>query len=162
MPPISVTVPSLPTSRGNVAVSEAAAPHTEYTVQVFYLRNEGLVQNPVAGPAGTPCELVQWSAPYGVKVVVWQAARIGAMPIYPDMDPKDQANEKLLDWKFGPCVPMLMPDGKTYEFVASGVYVYALRVPPNKTVGFSPGSAPVSTGNASQFVAKGNNFRQLF
>src|SRR5438045_7280278 len=97
------------------------APYTTYSMSVTYLNVQGRIQTPVAGPPGTPCEVIQVSAPTGVKVVSWTAARDGAVPTVPDPATVDP-NNILLSYQITPAVPVLMANGQNHRWLMSGVY----------------------------------------
>ena len=129
---------------------------TEYTVSTAYFRCAGVQQVPVAGKEGTPSEFVQWSAPFGRKVVHWLAKAYGDLPVLPDWESKDP-NEELLDYHVTPVLPGLSPDGRRIMTV-TGMYVYGLKVPVDRNQGFKMGALPFGVLSKSANVLRGGNF----
>jgi hypothetical protein len=71
---------------------------------------------------------VQTSAPYGKKIVVISARRIGAQPVLPDPTPSND-NQTLDTVVINEQNPIIMPDMKTRIFITRAQYTYNLTTP---------------------------------
>ena len=103
-------------------------PYTTFKTVTTYGKDNAIIQCPVAGPAGTPAEIVKVSAPYGYKRVDWVAERQGDFPDLPDLEP-DTENQYCKTWFIVASSADLMPDGNTRHFRVEGSYLYLFRVP---------------------------------
>lgn len=131
-------------------------PHTQYSVQTHYFREEGELQIPVADDGEEECEIVRWSQPWGKKMVVWMAQSLG-LPSLPDMNPQT-SNEVLLDVQVSPVAPTSGPGGATL-YTVSGIYTYALRRPPSKEEGYNCGGMPHGSPPALVNVLRQGQFK---
>src|SRR5262249_20052410 len=151
VPPL-LPLPPVPAGR------EGREPATVCLIQTFYLRDEGKLQLPVSGPAGTKAAIVELHAPVGMKFVYWVAARNALLPALPDFRAMAKLGETLAGWMISPIAPGVMIDGVTYEFSCSGTYAYYLDLPPDPKTGLPMGrrsfdSAPgqvLTAANLSQ------------
>lgn len=118
----------LPAADGLWTQAHLEAPFTAYSIQQSYVRNPGITLSPVAGPPGTPADVIQVCAPYGAKVVSWTACRIGLRPLVPDSAPNID-NHVLAHEVVTTHEPVTSEDGQTKLFVISGTYVYLNLLP---------------------------------
>lgn len=134
----------------------AQFPYDEFTQQVDYTVDEGLLQVPVAGPAGTPCEIVRLHGGKGQRTLSFAAQRTGALPELPTPVPQS-ANEVLAGLNIKPAVPSLMADGNAVTRV-EGQYVHFLLTPLDHTKILPMGSAPYDTNTGSTYLLTPNYF----
>jgi hypothetical protein len=149
----------------NWSLEHQAAPYTDYTVETTFDSDAGILQSPVAGPAGTPSDIIQVSAPYDIMIVKWTAKRIGRKPLVPSPLRPNDPNAVLKSKTIVPLAPMMDPDGKTKIYRVSGVYVYQLLLPVEYVnVGYYTMGAPPfqTTGKAdAENVLGGEDFSTL-
>lgn len=104
----------------------------------------------------TPCDVISYAAPFGIKEVVWTAKRSGKPPQKPDPNPTD-TNLVLHSYVFTPLSKTLQEDGITHDYVQSGYYVYICLKPISPTDGYKLGApdfdaATMETSMSSEFV----------
>jgi hypothetical protein len=101
--------------------------YPEWSQQIAYCYQQGILQCPVAGPVGTPCEMIQLHAPIGQKHVPFRIQRQGGRPALPSTVPMN-SNEVLANVVIKPSAAIPMTDGSAAMCV-EGHYEFALRVP---------------------------------
>ena len=101
-------------------------------------RDDGLLVIPVAGPPGTPPEIVRVHAGVELETVSFEANKIGEPPTVPHPDQLDQ-NNLFLSGTQSAAVPMLQVQGNNHSWHISGAYTYVHKKP----VGLD---APLPTG----------------
>lgn len=121
-------------------------PHTSYQVHTRYIRDEGLIQVPVAAPpradgSAVPCEIIRTHAPCEKKVVTWAGERLGEHPFVPQPAPQS-SNEVLGNRVFGPLAPKPTGEGNAYAYGAEGEYTYFCIVPHDVAHPFFMGRQP--------------------
>lgn len=118
-------------------------PYLEFGIRTHIVRDPGLVQQAVAGPAGTPCEILRVHAGKALKVVVFSALRLGAKCQVPSLN-TGSTNEVIGPNHVAFDVPGHLPDGTSIHTMA-GVYVYFLQVMPTEADTLTVGAAPFTT-----------------
>lgn len=114
---------------------------TAYHFYTTYVWDYGLEEMPVAGPPGTPCEIIQSHAPMCRKIVCWVAqADEGADPQAPDWN-TGTANEQLTRKAISSTFLSVRADGGTANTIA-GIYEYILSIPPSDTDPLPMGGPP--------------------
>lgn len=107
-----------------------------YDVQVQYIRLGGVLPLSIAAPEPVEPVFVKTAAERMEKLVIFNVARVGTMPILPDYI-TDDANEVLLDYQITIGNPMLHDaKGLLYKHTASGWYKYGLKTVKTKEIGF--------------------------
>jgi hypothetical protein len=132
------------------------SPYWEYAVSKIVFQDTGLVVNPVAGPAGTPADVVRVMAPYGKMAFRWISKRRGALPIIPSSDLQD-ANAVKRQTYVSMVLPGFLLDG-TKCYVVEGLYLYDLRVPYKETDPILIGALPYTSESASANVLQPGNY----
>ena len=127
----------------------AVAPYDEFSQQVSYVADDGLLQIPVAGPPGTPCEIVRQHAGVGQRLTAFAAQRTGALPELPTADPQFPG-EVLAGTRITPCIPSLMADG-TGVVRVEGSYVHFLLQPLTHKNYLPMGAAPFDEATGDQY-----------
>jgi hypothetical protein len=88
-----------------------------------YYADNGLLEIPVAGPPGTPCQIVRVHAGYGIRTSSWDASKRGTPPAMPS--PEDTpSGDTLLSYEINLAQPRLDVNQGGLSFAASGTYVY--------------------------------------
>jgi hypothetical protein len=103
----------------------------------------GVLPVPVAGPPGTPPKLIQFHAPFQLRLVAWIVTRWGAAPQLPHWDTGNPA-EVLIHHDISAGGPVITQFAQSWQ-KATGLYVYCLTDPINPTVD----GVPVGTNLAS-------------
>lgn len=132
-----------------------------YDWQNTYFDGKGLLQLPMAGPAGTPAKFVRTNGGNAQRVLSWMAFRFGEIPVIPEPGPTDP-NERLLDAQITPAKPMVLPDGVRHGFFISGVYYYGQAVATKVDDGLRFGIGPDDTTGATAYILKKPNFKDVF
>jgi hypothetical protein len=128
---------------------------------VSYVIDPGLRQIPVAGPPGTPCQIVRKHGGKGRKTIQWFAVGWGAKPPLPSSNTQ-QPNEVLADWEVGKPAEGKWLDGQDVVGVF-GRYEYFLQQAPtpNDTLSFC--TAPwASSPSVSVYSLSPADFSSLF
>jgi hypothetical protein len=109
---------------------------------------------PVAGPDGTPCEIVKLHAKMCFKRVPFHLQRVGNKPDIPSANTSNP-NEILIRKGIAPNAPGIMAPQQEQVWTVDGVYEYVMRVPlaesdpiPCGSLTFDPTSP-----NANVFIA---------
>ncbi len=131
-------------------IGHARAPYDEFSQQMSYEFDSGLLVIPVAGPPGTPPKIVRTHSPLGAKTMVFAGQRVGALPKLPDPTPQN-ANEILLAGHIKPAVPSLSMDGTPVARV-EGSFSYVLLQPLTHKDTLPMGSAPYDTTPGGQYA----------
>lgn len=131
----------LPTRETLYERAVANKAHTFFLLSTTYRETTGIVQMPVAGPYGTPSQILDWGGGCWKKIVVWEAVCEGGKPSLPSAAPANP-NERLESRDFTPQAPALMSDGITKVYRCTGVYIYALYSPPDFAAGVPMGRLP--------------------
>jgi hypothetical protein len=137
---------------------QLAGPYIVYDVQTRYLYDSGQLQLPLAydpsaasADVTAPCASqfpsraasvnIQVSQPWGTKTVTFRVVRIGVQPMLPSPC-AGNPNEILALADVRPMAPRLRPDGLSYEYEVSGIYVYNLVRPYFVSDGLIGGATP--------------------
>src|SRR5690348_13078693 len=105
---------------------------TNYSIYVGYFWDYGLQPSPLAGPPGTPLQVIAEHAPVCYKYVNFIAqAQDGIDPQAPDWN-TNNSNEVLARKALSAPFKTDLGDGGTMTTIA-GVYIYLLLVPPSDT-----------------------------
>lgn len=116
-------------------------PQTNYSFYVSYEWDYGLRGVPMAGPPGSPIQIVADHAPVCHKVVSWIAQAMDSQdPQPPDWNTGD-SNEVLIRKVIASCPLAELMDGQTANTIG-GVYIYLLKVPPSDTDNLGIGYPP--------------------
>lgn len=117
-------------------------PYRRYDIQTTYVKDNGTLLMPIAGPPGTPAAVIQVCAPYGRKIVDWTLERQGADPEPPA--PTDDPDQGIVleRQEIRPLSKLLMADGLTHVHRMTGQYVYLLTLPQDETGPLQIGSPP--------------------
>lgn len=158
LPPVS-NDPGLP-GGGSVPVAPVQTGPTYYresNQDGRYEWDPGVIQCPVAGPVGTPCELLRLHGGAAKRIVNWTAERVGAQPQVPS--PLTQnPNEVTGHVMVMPCTPAFAPDGTPF-YRLSGRYEYYLVVAPEiGTDRLSSGGVPYMNIANSSLDVQPNQF----
>lgn len=150
-PPVAETPPSinLPGTSISAAPAEGTSNfHISGQFDGHYEWDYGIRLMPVAGPPGTPPELIRIHSGFSWRKVQWTAARVGAVPICPL--PRPNANEVLARAIIKPLTPTVTQNGvRIYR--TSGWYLYLMgAMPVIGTDRLSAGSAPWDGNSSSQ------------
>ncbi len=130
--------------------------YTDYLQDPKYELFSGQYLLPVAGPEGTPPEIITLHAPYAKKVVSWSTERVGAPPSLPDWDAGNVAD--VLQYRsVTPATPVLAPDGNPVYRV-SGLYQYVISVAPSDTDSYARGAMPFDLNPASTYTVYAAQF----
>lgn len=139
------------------------ASYTDYTIETFYGNDTGILQSPVAGPPGTPSDMIQVCAAYDQMIIKWMATRVGLKPTVPSPLRPNDANAVLKSKQITPLAPLLDSDGKTKIYRVSGIYIYNLLLPAevvnNGYLNYPMGAPPYQTtgkGDNSNVLQNGN------
>lgn len=129
--------------------------YSDFRMRVTYATDMGVLGMPVAGPPGTPIEVIQIHGGMTYKVVEFVAEREIVPPRVPHPGAVDP-NNVLKFWRVTPATPVLLPSGLARVWQVSGTYVYLLKVPfgdtpPNLPTGASP--ADVTGASSNDFPA---------
>lgn len=128
--------PNLDRARPND--EEQVFPYLFKRMVVHYLWDEGVMAAPLAVKSGyahqtarnarPACRAIRKHAPFGRKVVIWEANRQGAKPDFPD---PDQSDKQLLLEKAEIVLGNPQEDGRGrgYIFPGNAYYTYILLVP---------------------------------
>ncbi len=147
----TVAVDSYPAGQGNNEASAAQSTGNYYLDGRFdseYNWDFGLRLMDVAGPPGTPPEVIRVHSGHCFRVVRWTSLRVGATPDNPA--PKTNANEILFRAIVCPLTPIPWPGGSRV-YRTSGVYYYLLLTSPViGTDRLSAGTAPWDGYTSSQ------------
>lgn len=149
------TVPRLPTKTGIYRRTDGM--YDSFTVQVYIVRDEHVLQIPVAGPPGTPCKIVRTAAPTAQKIVTWIAEKMSNPPDGPDPTPR--AGETLLHHSIMDVSKVVI--GDKMKYTVSGITVYALDVPPDLKSVPEAGLPPFVIPTALAGVIRGNRWYKL-
>lgn len=147
--------PSVP-NLDNTIITVDGSPLTEYTCQVSYEEITGLYGSPVAGPIGTPADVVRLHAPMMLKHLDFTARRIGAKPLMPSTN-TGNANDCLLRKVVSACFPGGMVSGEQV-WTVTGRYTFLMRLPAASTDVLPIGSAPNDLTSPSQNVLTPSDF----
>lgn len=123
----------------------AVANYDEYSQVADYLFDSGLLQVPIAGPPGTPCEIIRWHAGVGQQLVTFAAQRTGARPELPTPEPQS-SNEVLASLHVKPMAPTVMADG-TPVCRVEGSYTHFLLRPVTHRDTLRMGTSPYEEGD---------------
>ena len=118
-------------------------PYLEFGIRTHIVRDPGLQQQEVCGPAGTPCEIDSVHAGKAIKIVVFSALRLGAKCQVPSLN-TGSTNEVIGPNHVAFDIPGHLPDGTPIHTMA-GVYVYYLQVMPTEADQITLGAAPFTT-----------------
>jgi hypothetical protein len=119
------------------------ATYTEYDCAVNYIEDTGLEASPVAGPYGTPCDVVRLHGGRTYKLITWVTRRVGAKPVSPSTD-TGSGNDVLLKRNVGAAFPGMLGSGEEL-WTVWGAYLYLMRVPPGPNDPLPIGSMPFDT-----------------
>lgn len=152
--------PAVPTGGGDptgqVGLWLASAiqyPYEVYEVRTFLSWDEGLISLPVAGPPGTPAEIIRVSAGQGAKVVAWFGRRKGSKIQAPQQE-ANTATQQFSGERVLLDSAKLLADNVTWVYTWAGFYLYLLtrRVSPNVGDSVSFGQPPYAQGSATTNV----------
>lgn len=148
MPPFSLTAQTTPKSRQSADDMVGVYLRREYIHR--FIHRSGKLSVPVAGPDGTPCEIVQVSAPYGMKITKLDYIRFGLMPLVPGPEGSDPnvvylGGEVDLENQTG-------NDGVRKWYRVSGFYYYALLKPVFTASGLPFGVSPSDRDDPKDMV----------
>lgn len=136
-------------------------PH--YDIMSAIYTETGIQMMKVAAATGF-ARPVRLNAPYSVKVVIWNAERIGLRPVLPAWEKKDgtplNGNEVLLKMIIVPHVPKLVPGGEMYYFKCEGVYVFGLCAALRAGDSFWAGCTPCAVDAADALKTEGYQFSE--
>lgn len=132
------------------------APYDNLSQQTKYIYRSGLIQIPSSGPDGSLCEFSRTHAPYGQKIVIFSAGRVGAVPIMPSPEPQD-SNEVLLEAEICADVPRLNAVSQPMIQV-SGYAIFGLVNPLFWKDTLAMGVAPYDSTSPALYVITPANF----
>lgn len=133
---------------------------TDYRIDIMYVTPQGNVQLPLASEDefdDATCAVVQLHAQLTEKIVKWTAERQGEKPILPFWD-TDNDNEVLLERRIQTCSLVVMPNGATPVWRASGTYRYALYKYSGEDDRLYLGAIPVMSLSADTIYYDGNDY----
>ncbi len=87
MADLNITLP--PPSRTRQSGDYQLGVYARNSLITRYVQTSGKMAVAVQGPDGTPCEVLQVSAPYGAKIVKFDVIRFGLMPLVPGPESSD-------------------------------------------------------------------------
>lgn len=162
--------------QSQVSDAHLAGPYLRYNLQVDYLFNAGTIQLPVAYVTGQeqatavpaaqqvyqsrpPCEIINVTKPYGVKVVTYDIIRVNLSPLAPDPTPSNP-NEVLHKARPRVYAPKLLPNGRDYGYRIRGRYVYLLYQPYYTSDSLSAGKTQVDNSVVANNAVTPANFAQ--
>jgi hypothetical protein len=117
--------------------------YKEFSQQTSYIGSTGIFACPVAGPPGTPAEIIQLHAPVGGKAVAWSATRLSGMPQLPDPSPQNN-NEALASYQIKPSCPSWATEGSPIVHV-EGEYLYVYALPMSHRDQLPMGVSPIDS-----------------
>lgn len=139
---------SLPQKQTKWSQDNSQNHYMEYRIDNLYDLKQNKEQVPITGPSisyspGGPsttndassgsrnptCEIISMALPTATMTSDWTAERVGKSPSPPSVNPSDP-NFVLLRHEIQPASTGVMPDGETKVFRLSGVYHFAMKVPP--------------------------------
>ncbi|HWG47708.1 MAG TPA: hypothetical protein VN688_33395 [Gemmataceae bacterium] len=129
--------------------------NTVYAAYVSYVWDYGIEGTPIAGPPGTPCEVISDHAPTCWKIVNWCVQSYDGNPL--PLDPDTGTSNEVVKLKaIGAPFKSEMVDGTPVMTIA-GTYVYIVLVPPSDTDPLVIGTPPYDPSlwtviNPSDFV----------
>lgn len=141
--PGSTTTPLPPL----VADQFTDARYLESAIDSDYIIDEGVLQVPVAGPPGTPCEIIRVHAPMCRRVVQWTAEKRQTPPTVPGSN-TGNPNETLGEKRIRPTTPGIDPAGINI-YRLSGIYEYLLLLPPGIGDALAAGTTAYETKPSS-------------
>lgn len=130
------------------SASQSKFPYEHYHVETDYKLNHGKLMVPNADLDGETA-IIQVSAPYGKKVVVWAVIRRGDLPELPA--PVEDDTQELLYEEHRIVGRNIEGDGKTEIFEASGFYVFGLRAPARREDGLPQPQPPFLSNEAREY-----------
>lgn len=145
-------------------------PYLLYDLDIEYIWDNGQLQAPVspqdeslpvsetlpANRQATPS--IQVAAPYGRKIVRFNVARRGVMPVVPYAWPQ-VSNEILVYAITKPYAPKMAEDGMSRIYQVSGLYIYNLLQPYWQTDNIMTGGATdVCTDSPNQNILPPDNY----
>ncbi len=124
--------------------TDGGAGYNDYKITHRYETKSGVYATPVAGPPGTPPDIIVVHAPMVTKVARWTVERTGAQPNPPSSDTQNPG-DVLLYSSVEPAAPALQGDGYTAVWRVSGTYAYVLAQGLNPTDPYQAGAPPYMT-----------------
>ena len=118
-------------------------PYEEVLVASRLITHMGMLPVPVAGPAGTPPELLEMHAPLQLRVVAWIVQRWGDRPQLPHPSTGNPA-EILIYHDITVGSPVVQQFATAWQRV-SGFYVYLLINPCNPSIDGVPGATNLAS-----------------
>lgn len=154
-----------PTTDFSVDVTALSADQTgpawydDVRMAATYPQDLGLLVLPVAGPPGTPPEVVQVHGGVSLKRVDWRAVREGVPPQVPAA-PLSDGVSTLLAAGATVALPALDANANMQIFSASGTYLYVMSQPvgPASGTDLNAGASPADTFTFNVNVYPGKNF----
>lgn len=131
-------------------------PLQEYTAEVRYVWDMGIMVGPTGGDVGTPATVVQLYSPICFKVVRWQVVRTGAKALLPS--PSTWSGNDIFVYKeIGGAMPNELPDTSPFYNLA-GTYVYVCLTPPSDDDDLSFGTNVYGTLTNEESLIKPKDF----
>lgn len=125
------------------------APYRYCNIRTRYRWWSGKKMLSVAGPPGTPAEIVQVAAPRGRKIVTFDVVRDRLPPEVPGVEADTPLQTFLAGW-LQTTGPDLQADGQVYQWRTRGKWVYALVLPVTPAEGYPAPSGPYTSTQPSQ------------
>ena len=132
--------------------------YPESAVDVRYEFHPGTAALAVAGPDGTPLDIIKLHAGYWTKVVDWSYQRNNLWPQCPSPFPLEEGLE-LIYASPVVAVPYDAMEGRRI-FRVSGTYIYAIREPLEEFGPFESAGVPSSAFTQSENILPAENFIQ--
>ncbi len=148
MADLNITIP--PPSRTRQSGDYQLGVYARNSLITRYVQTSGKMAVAVQGVDGTPCEVLQVSAPYGAKIVKFDVIRFGLMPLVPGPEASD-ANVVYLTGEVD-VEEQTGLDGIRKWYRVSGWYLYAFLKPVFTASGLPFGVKPIDRDNPPDMV----------